>query len=146
MKVKSFSHVRLFGAPRTAAYQAPPSMGFSRQESWSGVPLPSLETKVIYLKFLLTRFHHLLFPTDLSSTFKSCTHFHGYSWGLVFKCSYFPTEMINATPLKLHLLVYPVHFVYQSHSTLDPAHHQDPELMNSSSCLSTILLFPHHSP
>ena len=28
--------------PRTAAYQAPPSMGFSRQEYWSGVPLPSL--------------------------------------------------------------------------------------------------------
>ena len=38
---KSLSHVRLFMTPWTAAYQAPPSMGFSRQESWSGVPLPS---------------------------------------------------------------------------------------------------------
>ena len=37
MKVKS---VRLFMTPWTAAYQAPPSMGFSRQEDWSGVPLP----------------------------------------------------------------------------------------------------------
>ena len=36
-----FSRVRLFAAPWTAAYQAPPSMGFSRQEYWSGVPLPS---------------------------------------------------------------------------------------------------------
>ena len=36
-----FSHVRLFVTPWTAAYQAPPSMGFSRQEYWSGVPSPS---------------------------------------------------------------------------------------------------------
>ena len=41
VKVKSLSHVRLFGTPWTAAYQASPSMGFSRQEYWSGVPLPS---------------------------------------------------------------------------------------------------------
>ena len=41
MKVKSFSSVRLLATPWTAAYQAPPSMGFSRQEYWSGVPLPS---------------------------------------------------------------------------------------------------------
>ena len=40
-KVKSLSHVRLFATPWTVAYQAPPSMGFSRQEYWSGVPLPS---------------------------------------------------------------------------------------------------------
>ena len=41
MKVKSFSRVRLLATPWTAAHQAPPSMGFSRQECWSGVPLPS---------------------------------------------------------------------------------------------------------
>ena len=41
VKVKSLSHVWLFTSPWTAAYQAPPSMGFSRQEYWSGVPLPS---------------------------------------------------------------------------------------------------------
>ena len=41
MKVKSFSRVRLFATPWTVAYQAPLSMGFSRQEYWSGVPLPS---------------------------------------------------------------------------------------------------------
>ena len=43
VKVKSLSHVRLLATPWTAAYQAPPSMGFSRQEYWSGVPLPSLK-------------------------------------------------------------------------------------------------------
>ena len=42
MKVKSHSQVQLLATPWTAAYQAPPSMGFSRQEYWSGVPLPSL--------------------------------------------------------------------------------------------------------
>ena len=41
VKVKSFSRVRLLAIPWTAAYQAPPSMGFSRQQYWSGVPLPS---------------------------------------------------------------------------------------------------------
>ena len=41
VKVKSFSHVWLFETPWTVAYQAPPSMGFSRQECWSGLPFPS---------------------------------------------------------------------------------------------------------
>ena len=41
VKVKSESHVRLLATPWTAAYHAPPSMGFSRQEYWSGLPLPS---------------------------------------------------------------------------------------------------------
>ena len=41
VKVKSLSRVQLFSTPWTAAYQAPPSMGFSRQEYWSGLPLPS---------------------------------------------------------------------------------------------------------
>ena len=41
VKVKSLSRVRLLATPWTAAYQAPPSMGFSRQEYWNGVPLPS---------------------------------------------------------------------------------------------------------
>ena len=41
MKVKSLSRVHLFATPWTVAYQAPPSMGFSRQEYWSGLPFPS---------------------------------------------------------------------------------------------------------
>ena len=46
MKVKSLSRVRLFATPWIAAHQAPPSMGFSRQEHWSGVPFPSPVMKV----------------------------------------------------------------------------------------------------
>ena len=41
--MKSLSRIQLLATPWTAAYQAPPSMGFSRQEYWSGVPLPSPE-------------------------------------------------------------------------------------------------------
>ena len=40
-EVKSLSSVQLFVTPWTVAYQAPPSVGFSRQEYWSGLPLPS---------------------------------------------------------------------------------------------------------
>ena len=41
VKVKSLSRVRRFATPWTVAYQAPPSMRFSRQEYWSGLPFPS---------------------------------------------------------------------------------------------------------
>ena len=40
-KVKSLSHVRLFATPWTVVHQAPPSMEFSREEYWSGLPFPS---------------------------------------------------------------------------------------------------------
>ena len=41
LEVKSLSRVQLFATPWTVAYQAPLSMGFSRQEHWSGLPFPS---------------------------------------------------------------------------------------------------------
>ena len=47
-KLKSFSPVRLLATPWTAAYKAPPSMGFSKQEYWSGVPLPSPKSMLEY--------------------------------------------------------------------------------------------------
>ena len=52
-----FRRVLLFATPWTAAYQAPPSMGFSRQEYWSGLPLPSLKEAVgdgQYIRFWCT--------------------------------------------------------------------------------------------
>ena len=52
MKVKSLSRVRPLATPWTAAFQAPPSLGFARQEYWSGVPLPSLLRK--YSRDLIT--------------------------------------------------------------------------------------------
>ena len=62
MKMKSLSHVRLLATPWTAAHQAPSSMGFPRQEHWSGVPL-KIETLIIYLLFSQT------FQHDTPNTF-----------------------------------------------------------------------------
>ena len=56
VKVKSLSRVQLLATPWTAAYQAPPSMGFSRREYWSGVALPSL----ISLLYVIISFHQLV--------------------------------------------------------------------------------------
>ena len=55
MKVKSLSRVQLFVTPWTVAYQAPPSMGFSRQEYRSGVPLPSVSL-LLFCKYVLVIF------------------------------------------------------------------------------------------
>ena len=53
VKVKSLSRARLWATPWTAAYQAPPSVGFSRQEYWSGVPLPSPTKHLANGKYLV---------------------------------------------------------------------------------------------
>ena len=56
LKVKSLSPVWLFPTTWTAAHQAPPSMGFPRQEYWSGLPLPSLAYMYTYT-YILFLFH-----------------------------------------------------------------------------------------
>ena len=56
LKVKSLSRVRLVATPWTAAYQAPPPMGFSKQEYWSGVPLPSPVTHTTFLQICSSTF------------------------------------------------------------------------------------------
>ena len=60
VKVKSLSRVRPSATPWTAAFQAPPSMGFSRQEYWSGVPSPSLIHRDISVLFFLL-FSHIVY-------------------------------------------------------------------------------------
>ena len=60
VKVKLLSRAWLLATTWTGAYQAPPSMGFSRQEYWSGVPLPSLNFGLLYAKGKL-----ILFPLFL---------------------------------------------------------------------------------
>ena len=51
IKVKSLSRVQPSASPWTGAHQAPLSMGFSRQEYWSGVPLPSPKLKLLLRRF-----------------------------------------------------------------------------------------------
>ena len=66
VKVKSLSHVWLFLTPWTAAYQAPPSMGYSSQEYWSGVPLPSPSSTIEFNIFKY--FQYLLQGKSWSQT------------------------------------------------------------------------------
>ena len=69
MKVKSESEVAqcvgLFTTPWTAAYQAPPSMGFSRQKYWSGVPLPSPVASNMWRQIWYLRCENKCFLSDL---------------------------------------------------------------------------------
>ena len=67
VKGKSLSCVRLFTTPWTAAHQAPPSTGLSRQEYWSGVPLPLHRFKTIISHFMVN-----LQPTSTLSWKKQC--------------------------------------------------------------------------
>ena len=77
MKVKLLSRVGLLATPWTAAHQSPPSMGFSRQEYWSGVPLPSPITRIVIPKREPTLFiYSFFFDCDMwivRSQFSSLT-------------------------------------------------------------------------
>ena len=55
VKVKSLSRVRLSVTPWTAAHQAPPSMGFSRQNYWTGMPLPSPIYTLLGIKYITNK-------------------------------------------------------------------------------------------
>ena len=60
VEVKLLSHVRLFETPRTAAYQAPPSMGFSSQEDWSGLPCFNIKYILIYSMYYFRLWTNLI--------------------------------------------------------------------------------------
>ena len=76
MKMKSESEVAqscLFATPWTAAYQAPPSMGYSRQEYWSGLTLPS-QNPLLELSYLKkTRLHKAIHTSILLAILKQQT-------------------------------------------------------------------------
>ena len=65
--MKSLSRARLLATPWTAAYQAPPSMGFNRREYWSGVPLPSPSKRLSSRSSLIVGILHSL-PVKNSQT------------------------------------------------------------------------------
>ena len=72
VKVKSLSPARLLATPWTAAHQAAPSMGFSRQEYWSGVPLPSPICTLKQYRFIFTAFE--LYINGRLETFQHMLH------------------------------------------------------------------------
>ena len=86
VKVKSLSRVQLLATPWTAAYQAPLSMGFSRQEYWSGVPLPSPLENTTQVKWQIRSRKKEHFPSTIikckfkkSSFFSLLWKFQGFS-------------------------------------------------------------------
>ena len=87
VKVKSLSRVRLLATPWTAAYQAPPTMGFSRQEYWSGVPLPSPKDdldnvlKIGHLNKKKKSGHHFAYKGPYSQSY-SFSSSHVQMWQL----------------------------------------------------------------
>ena len=83
MKVKSLSCVQFFATPWTVAYQAPPSMGFSRQEYWSGVPFPSpISTELLLIIPPLENYQYKELRVCMSKlqAFKMCTCVYRYAY------------------------------------------------------------------
>ena len=109
VKVKSLNRVRLLVTPWTAAHQAPPSMGFSRQEYWSGLRLPSLNDSIIF---------HYIFVPDIVYPFlcwwtfrlfpcfgycKQCCNEH---WGTcIFSGTCFPLYIYPGLELQGYMVV-----------------------------------------
>ena len=76
VKVMSLSHVQPLATPWTAAHQAPLSMGFSRQEYWSVLPLPSLIYTLVYIKII---FGIVIISAVLGTPWKEDLYWM-YSW------------------------------------------------------------------
>ena len=102
VKVKSLSPVRLLATPWTAAYQAPPSMGFSSQLYWSGVPLPS-----IHVNYLCTR-RSLDRPYCETGCFGVKL---GWQWGVGLLFTHSHTHTMTYTHL-WELPISQVHYIY----------------------------------
>ena len=100
MKVKSESEVaqsvQPSATPWTAAFQAPPSMGFSRQEYWSGVPLPSLEE-------ISSLFHSVVFLYFFALIAEAFLSLLAILWNSAFKWKY-----LSFSPLLFASLLFTV--------------------------------------
>ena len=94
-KAKSLSRVRLLATPWTVAHQAPPSMGFSRREYWSGVPLPSPVGCILQYFFneLFSSYSSLFFCASNPSSPNL------FSYHYVFSCNNLPTDVPITTIL-----------------------------------------------
>ena len=109
VKVKSLSRIRILATPWTAAYQAPPSMGFSRQEYWSGVPLPSLtyslESYLWKLYISVLWFHFFSFIRKLDLLCLSFNHFLSNPLALLIFIHLAVPACLQLI-LKIHLSIY----------------------------------------
>ena len=103
VKVKLLSCVWLFATPWTAAHQAPPCMGFSRQEYWSGVPLPSPLLDHTVALFLI------FWGTPYTGFHSGCTnlHFHQHCTSVPFSphpCQQLSFDFDNSCPNRCEVI------------------------------------------
>ena len=95
--MKSLSRVRLLATPWTAAYQAPPSMGFSRQEYWSGVPLTYCKTSIS---------KNLIRNAELDHTTNTII----YDWSETFNAHAYPISSLSGhMGIHITLALLPLH-------------------------------------
>ena len=95
--LESLSHVWLLATPWTAAYQAPSSMGFSRQECWSGVPLPSPQMRKLMLGYSVFVVDSLFFLSGNGKILFFLVLRFKYleiSWALFLKIYLFPIILV----------------------------------------------------
>ena len=123
VKVKLLSRVQLLATPWTAAYQAPPSMGFSRQEYWSGVPLPSPLVSIVkckkhsyYIELFILYCIYLF--TSLYSLFVFFTNFK-YSWVYLFIYLSLSLLVVCEIHSQVTCLIY-LHTVFSAYHLTDP--------------------------
>ena len=107
VKVKSLSRVCLLVTPWTAAYQAPPSMGFSRQENWSGVPssslgLPELPSKIFLSTEARAKFHKPLSILDSCSLSPDTSGDNSKDW-ITASCFLSKFHIVSLTSVALEL-------------------------------------------
>ena len=119
VKVKSLSRVRLPATPWTAAHQAPLPMRFSRQEYWSGLPLPSPSYILdLYNKYILLSSHFCNCSHDLSGKYDLCVSdginksiFTDDCCALVYSYSLFPvTVVFTQVSLTIGTCLLGIHF------------------------------------
>ena len=107
VKVKSLSCVQPSATPWTAAFQAPPSMGFSRQEYWSGVPLPSPIKLALVIYFIcgniqVSMLFSQIIPPSLSPTESTSLFFTSVSLLL----SHIQSHCYHLSKFHIYVLIY----------------------------------------
>ena len=111
MKVKSVSCVQLLATPWTAAHQAPPSLAFSRQEYWSGVPLPSPQTCMVTL--ILNSVQH----SGIKVQEKHLCNSLNFMWNEIWPISDLFQSFLDFSELRLvHCIFFPMLFYEKFHT------------------------------
>ena len=122
VKVKSLSRVRLQATPWAAAYQAPPSMEFARQEYWSGLPLPySLNWKIHVLHQLWKILSHYLYKKMFFLLFFPYTQFSSVTQSCVTLCNPMNCS-IPSLPVHHQLPEFTQTQVHRAGDAIQPSH------------------------